>query len=263
MIRQLLIFINIILVCCVAKADDAHNCFLNDKYSNDQNVFIRQSYEGISLYTNQAPLDTILKEISRTLGLELMTDVNFTDPISLETCNKTLPEILRKIARGKSYVLNMNQKNQPIGQLWFFNSKPDGLTNINREMTALSVEFNRLRDELHHTREYIRFRAVNLLADFEKSEAIDALFIALFDDSPLVMASAANAIIESTNQTTASTMEKLFNIGDPQLKLAIIENYSGSSYDSVIQLLERAALDENIDISNAAIMALQELTEVQ
>lgn len=226
--------------------------------------------DKLSVKANNCPLYKLLVKIADHSGFELVMYGSLKGEISIELKNVSLEEGLKSLDKNLDFLFVYKPRLSAtdeftIKEVYIYSDGAnDSIKYLpNPPPISDSSKTDELEQDVLEIQSRDRPNVLDETSEFEQANvSVDDLAEQLLnDENPENRADAAMAIGALKQKEALSFLIEALNDDDPWVRLNVVENIALIGDDEVIKYLKQAAQDSDVDVSNAAIVALDELKE--
>ncbi len=213
--------------------------------------WVRVGNDQLSLKVEDVPLSELLDEIARQSGLTLVRHVEPNHRVSLEMHHVSLEQVLWRLLRQQSFVLEYNTAAQPTA-LWIWPQGQESYgvphpgvdpTSAETFPTEAPTEVLRLQVTLSNGDPGEREQAAAELEEMGNAAAVVPLTLALADRHQDVRAAVVSALAEIGGDDAVQALWIALRDEDPRIREAAVDALGEIGGEVAIALLEQALVD--------------------
>lgn len=203
----------------------------------------------VSVHASAVPANRILGEIGRRCDVRIVLHESLDERVSLAIDGMTLPRAVKRILRGRSFMLRFAQPSLGAGNwLWVFADTPSGSRREEIVLPAAPVPVVDAQETIY------------LLGDEPNQRSMRLLREALADPDRSIREAAVETLGEIGGGEAALAVSAALNDPDVDIRESAVDALGSIGGDTATQLLHQMTADRHSLIREAAADNLEELT---
>lgn len=263
-----------LISCCVllAHASPAQDAFGDRQASGDTgggDLRVEMNDHLVSLKAHNVHLRDVLAGIARQCDLTVVSHAALDASLTLEIERLPLPELLARIMRDQSYLLQQTPAATDGGMaghacggtLWIFSDGISGEDGHSLVDTTSTIEI--LQAKLMNDDSRVRIAAIKSLRRLDVNEVIAPLSYALADENRNIRVKAIYALADVGGDDAVAVLATAASDEDAWVRAETAYALGTLGSDTAVQVLQHALHDADRGVRESAIAAFTEIGGVQ